>query len=79
MATVTRCDLCGKETEQIVGKLFYAPTNRAVGSKSFHNNYQLHADVGICCESGMKRAFKWRQRMTAAMYRARGGKKKAAA
>lgn len=77
MASVTLCDICKKETEQIVGKLFYAPTGRGRSAKSFHNNYQLHLDVGACCEGRLKKSFKWRQRLTAAAYHARGKIKRA--
>jgi hypothetical protein len=72
-AKVLVCDLCRKPTDAIVGKMFYAPTtNGNGGAKSFHNKYQLHLDVGVCCEDKMKRNFKWRQRVSAAVYRRRG-------
>lgn len=63
-----RCDICGKATERIVGKLFYSPTSRARSAKSFHNNYELHLDVGVCCEKKLKGAFRWTRRVTAAEY-----------
>lgn len=69
------CDICRKPTTEIVGKLFYAPMTASVGAKSFHNNYQLHADVGVCCgspnghtASRIQRLFNWRKRMTAKQY-----------
>ena len=73
MAKVLVCDICGKATEQIVGKIFYTPLTRANGAtNSFHNKYQLHGDVGTCCEGKLKRGFRWRQRVSAQVYRARG-------
>lgn len=74
MARTEICDVCGQPTDNIAGKLFYAPMTRANGAKSFHNNYQLHADVGICCEKVLKSKIKWRKRVSAAVYRARGKK-----
>jgi hypothetical protein len=70
MARNLTCDICGKVTTEIVGKLFYAPMSLSRGAKSFHNNYQLHADVGACCGDKLPRLFKWRQRMTASEYAA---------
>lgn len=64
------CDICKRPTEKLVGKLFYAPTSRARSRKAFHNNYEMHLDVGVCCEEKLKRTFNWRQRLTAAEYRA---------
>jgi hypothetical protein len=68
--TVIKCDICKKPTEKIVGKLFYAPTTRARGAKSFHNNYEMHLDVGVCCEAKLKKVFRWTRRVTAAAYHA---------
>lgn len=68
MATEISCDICKKPTEAIVGKLFFAPTTRARGAKAFHNNYELHLDVGVCCADKLKKSFRWRKRISAAAY-----------
>ena len=68
MGTEITCDICKRPTEAIVGKLFFAPTTRARGAKAFHNNYELHLDVGSCCEAKLKKGFRWRQRMSAEQY-----------
>jgi hypothetical protein len=71
MATELLCDICKRPTDSIVGKLFYAPTGRSRSAKSFHNNYEMHLDVGVCCEEKLKRGFRWTRRVTAAQYAAR--------
>lgn len=68
MARELLCDVCKKPTDEIVGKLFFAPTTRANGAKSFHNNYQFHLDVGVCCQGRLLKSFNWRKRMSAALY-----------
>lgn len=70
MGTEITCDICKKPTDAIVGKLFFAPTNRARGAKAFHNNYELHLDVGSCCAEKLKVSFSWRKRMSAEAYNA---------
>jgi hypothetical protein len=75
MASVIICDICKKPTAEIVGKLFYAPMTRSRSAKSFHNNYELHCDVGVCCEIRLRKGFTWRQRMSAKLYHARGKRK----
>lgn len=69
MARPLICDICKKETDAIAGKLFYAP-NRNDGGKSFHNNYQFHLDVGVCCEQRLLHPsnFRWTKRISAKAY-----------
>jgi hypothetical protein len=66
MGNILICDICRKACTHHVGKLFYAPTIRGGDTaKSFHNNYQLHLDVGECCEDKLKKTFMWRKLQSA--------------
>jgi hypothetical protein len=63
------CDLCRRVTPVIAGKLFFTPTVPGNGgANNFHNRYELHLDVGVCCEKELRRKFNWRKRMTAKQY-----------
>lgn len=66
-AVTATCDICQQPAE-IVGKMFLTPVQRGSSAKSFHNNYQFHLDVGACCMPKVKKAWKWRKRMTARQY-----------
>lgn len=69
MARALLCDICKKPTDEIVGKMFYTPMlPGGTGAKSFHNGYQFHLDVGICCEGRLKSGFNWRKRMSSKEY-----------
>lgn len=70
MGRQLHCDICKKPTDEIVGKLFYAPMVKGSGARSFHNNYQLHLDVGVCCRDRLlsPRSFKWTKRVSAKEY-----------
>jgi hypothetical protein len=69
------CDICGKPTEQIVGKLTFVPMIPGV-SRSAHSNYSHSADVGSCCREKLLKGIRFRQRMTAEEYhRQRRGEK----
>jgi len=67
--TTYRCDVCGKETDQIVGKLNFVPVLPGI-SKSAHSNYSHSADVGTCCGQKVLRVIKFRKRMTMDEYQA---------
>ena len=43
------CDVCGRPTERIAGKLCYVPSIPGV-ARLTSNNYTHTADVGVCCE-----------------------------
>lgn len=64
-----QCDVCRKQTAKFVGKIFYAPL---VGEKkgSVHSNYTHHLDVGECCGAKVLQLLNFRERVTAAEYRA---------
>jgi hypothetical protein len=62
------CDICGKVTDEIVGKVFFTTLTPARSKNSFHNHYELHADVGACCVEKLKKGFRWRKRMSAQQY-----------
>lgn len=64
------CDVCGRETEQIAGKLQYIPSIPGV-TKLVHSQYTHHADVGTCCKEKLFKAFKFQKRMTASEYNAK--------
>ena len=72
MARKITCDICQKETSEIVAKMFYAETKkepiRSKAAKSIHNNYTKHLDVGICCAARVVAGFAWTDRMTAEEY-----------
>lgn len=73
--TTLVCDVCGKPTDQIVGKLTFVPMIPGV-SRSAHSNYSHSADVGSCCREKLLRGIKFRPRMTADEYqRQRRGEK----
>jgi len=61
------CDVCGRETDAIVGKLQFIPCIPGV-HKLNHSNYTHHADVGACCKDKLFKAFKFQKRMTAKEY-----------
>lgn len=62
-----QCDICGKATKRIVGKILLVPSNGGITRLSYAN-YSHHADVGECCMPKLQRGFKWRKRLTAAQY-----------
>jgi hypothetical protein len=63
------CDVCGKPTTAIVGKLTFIPMIPGV-SRGAHSNYSAHADVGSCCMEKIFKAISFRDRVTAAEYQA---------
>lgn len=65
--TTETCDVCGKATERIVGKLFFTPLIPGVNG-GVHSNYSHHADVGVCCQKRLLNGFKFRKRTTATEY-----------
>lgn len=72
-----KCDVCGKPTEEIVGKLTFIPMIPGI-SRSAHSNYSDHADVGSCCRVKLFRAISFRKRVSAEEYqksRRKGTKK----
>lgn len=73
------CDVCGKECDEIVGKLYFSPVRR--GQTYHHSKYTHHADVGNCCQARLLGGFKWAERTTAKEYHAgrRKNKKRDAA
>jgi hypothetical protein len=71
------CDVCGKPTTQIVGKLTFIPMIPGI-SRSAHSNYSDHADVGICCREKVFKAIRFRKRVSAAEYQLRRRKGAAA-
>lgn len=69
--TMTKhCDVCGKPTERIVGKLHFIPSVPGV-SRLVHSNYTHHADVGECCKSKLFSAFKFQPRVSQKEYQKR--------
>jgi len=56
------CDICGKQTEKIVGKLNFIPAITGV-SRITHSNYSDHADVGVCCKERLFRSINFRKRL----------------
>ena len=62
MARKVICDVCKRPTDEIVGKLFYAPAS------SKDSAYTHHADVGDCCEAELKEAISFRERMSQEQY-----------
>lgn len=65
--SVVICDLCGKPTEKIVGKISFCPTIRGVVRLNW-NNYTHTADVGVCCKDKLFQDVKFRKRMTKQQY-----------
>jgi len=64
------CDVCGRETDRIAGKLQYIPSIPGV-TKLVHSQYTHHADVGACCKDKLFKAFKFQKRMSADEYAAK--------
>lgn len=60
------CDVCGKPTKKIVGKIHFIPAGN--GSPVRHSNYTHHADVGSCCHKKLLSGLRWRKRVTAEVY-----------
>jgi hypothetical protein len=61
------CDICGRECEVIVAKLFLGPVIKG-SAQAYHSNYTYHLDVGDCCYERLMKSFRWRKRMTQAQY-----------
>jgi len=68
-ATTLTCDLCGKTTEQIVGKLMFVPIIPGI-TRSAHSNYTHSADVGACCKHKLLKEIRFRPRRTFEQYQA---------
>lgn len=68
-SVVLHCDICGKATDQIVGKLTFIPMIPGV-SRSAHSNYSHHADVGSCCREKILNGIHFRKRTSAEQYQA---------
>lgn len=66
MARAMICDICKKQTTQIVEKLLITPTPKH--GKSMHSNYTHHCDVGICCTGRIKNLFNFKPRRTREQY-----------
>lgn len=71
MAKMVICDICGKPTDQVAAKLWYAPTE---GPQRVER-YTHHLDVGDCCHHKVMNQFKWHKRQTATQYRNRNRRK----
>lgn len=70
--TTRICDVCGKETNNIVAKLFYVPVVKGVSNRTT-SNYTHRLDVGSCCSiNGGRNRFlkmlKWRERLSKKEY-----------
>jgi hypothetical protein len=61
------CDVCGRPTDLIVGKLHFIPSIPGV-TKLTHSQYTHHADVGVCCKDKLFKALKFQTRMSAKEY-----------
>ena len=70
MAVQRSCDVCKKATDEIVGKLFYAPLGNGGSGSGPANRYTHHLDVGVCCSDRLLSGFNFRQRKTAKEYAA---------
>lgn len=57
MARSRTCDVCRQEAE-IVAKLYLTPAN----TRSDHNNYTAHIDVGQCCLTKVHQLARWQKR-----------------
>lgn len=66
MAVKKVCDICRKDTNKIVGKLQFIPTDKAKART--HSNYTHHADVGECCVNRLLELFNFRERMSRKAY-----------
>lgn len=75
--SVKRCDICGKETEVILGKIQFIPSIPGV-NKLAHSNYTHHADVGECCKDKLFKAFKFQRRISASEYQKKRKRNQAA-
>lgn len=62
--SVIVCDVCGRPTEQIAGKLCYVPSIPGV-VRLQSNNYTHAADVGVCCKDKVFGQINFTKRMTA--------------
>lgn len=67
--SVIVCDVCGRPTEQIAGKLCYVPSIPGV-VRLTANNYSHAADVGVCCKDKVFGQINFSKRMTAAEHQA---------
>lgn len=63
--SVIVCDVCGRPTEQIAGKLCYVPSIPGV-VRLQSNNYSHAADVGVCCKDKIFGQVKFTKRLSAA-------------
>ncbi len=63
MATSRTCDVCGRETEEIVSKLFLAPVIPGK-TRATHASYTAHLDIGRCCAERVIKLGKWQHRVT---------------
>ena len=61
------CDVCGKPTERIVGKLTFIPAVPGTVRLNW-NNYSHAADVGECCKDRIFTVVNFKKRMTMAEY-----------
>ena len=68
-ATTLTCDVCGKTTNSIVGKLMFVPMIPGI-SRSAHSNYSHSADVGECCRAKILNGISFRRRRTFEQYQA---------
>ena len=68
-ATTLTCDVCGKTTKTIVGKLMFVPMIPGI-SRSAHSNYSHSADVGECCRAKVLNGINFRKRRTFEEYQA---------
>lgn len=62
------CDICGRPTERIVGKISWVPYVPGVVRLNW-NNYTHVADVGECCKDKLWEDVNFRKRMTQEEYR----------
>ncbi len=66
MATTKTCDVCGRPTKVIAGKLLFVPTTGSTKERT-HSHYTHHADVGDCCKDRILK-LGFRKRMTRKEY-----------
>jgi hypothetical protein len=67
--SVMVCDVCGRPTEQIAGKLCYVPSIPGV-VRLTANNYSHGADIGVCCKDKVFNDINFTKRMSAAEHQA---------
>jgi len=73
-ATQLTCDVCGKPTNFIVGKLLFVPVIPGT-TRSAHSNYSHRADVGECCKHKLFNGIAFTQRRSFEEYqRSRRGR-----